>query len=159
MGWLLRKIDQVVAAVLAGSVGVSLSQLQAFMHQYLQRLGGHLDEARRNFDQLGSAPQLQVLEERSRQLLLDAAAGRVGEIEQARDTILGAGPFLRPFVFVREADPEIAMAALRDFQPAIPVDAASLGYALAGVVLALLVYDLVKAPFVLASRRRRHRVH
>lgn len=154
MGWLFRKMDEFVAVVFAGSVGVSLSQLQAFIHQYLQRLGGHLDEARRNLEQIGTASPFAALDEGSRQLLAHAATNRVAEIETARGTIAGADALARPFVFLREMDPGIAAAALRDFQPAIPLDVVSLGYALAGVLAALLLYDLLKAPFRLLARRR-----
>ena len=150
MNWLARKLDEFVGAVFAGLVGVSCSQLQAFIHQYLQRLGGHLDEAVRNLQRISTAPEFAGIDKASRELLAAAAADRVREIETALKTIREAGVFTRPFVFARDADPDIALAAMRDFQPAIPIDPASLGYAALGVLIALLVYDLVKSPFRLA---------
>ncbi len=147
MGWLARKLDEFVGAVFAGLVGVSCSQLQAYIHQYLQRLGGHLDEAARNLDRIANAPEFASLDKASRELLSAAATNRIHEIEVTLNAIRDSGVFMKPFVFARDMEPDVALAALQAFQPAIPIDPASLGYALVGVLIALLVYDLFKAPF------------
>src|ERR1035438_6225201 len=46
-----RMLDRLLCVLGA----VAFSQIPEFMQQYLQRLGGHLDEARRQLDQLQAA--------------------------------------------------------------------------------------------------------
>lgn len=156
MSWLLRKFDSLFAAVLAAVCGMGLSQAQAFAHQYLQRLGGHRDEAERAWHAVqegaGTAPDA------TGQRLAAEAHVRFQDLAQAYDTIREAAPLLKPVTLARHLDPEIASRVLVDFQPALPIDTASLAYAVVGMLLALFVYDLFKWPFAAMFRppRRRH---
>jgi hypothetical protein len=100
-----------------------------FLQQYLQRLGGHLDEARRIERQL---PQ---------------AAERVATLTVAHDTLAKADPLTRPFAFFRHLKTEIAWNTLANYRPAVPLTAEAAVYALVGVLLAA----LLARPF----RRRR----
>lgn len=147
MGWLGRKIDTLVGAILVAIAGMALSQFQAFVHQYLQRLGGHLDEARRNFRAVLEGELAPALDEAARQSMLEAARARVADIESAYEAIKGADILARPFVFLGHLEPNIAMRVFEDFKPAIPVDATSLIYTGTGMILALVVYELLKLPF------------
>lgn len=115
-------------------VGAALfSQLPEFMQQYLQRLGGHLDEARR-------------LQETS-----PALAARVAELVQAHDSLTSAGVLVRPYAFLRHLQPEIALNTLQIFRPALPLTLEGLVYAGFGMLAAVLLLRLVLEPF----RRRR----
>ena len=49
MRWLLSLFDRLIGTTIGAIAGVSASQTQAFIHAYLQRLGGHLDEARASY--------------------------------------------------------------------------------------------------------------
>lgn len=99
------------------------------MQQYLQRLGGHLDEAR--------------LIERQ----LPQRAERVASLTAAHDTLAKADPLTRPFAFFRHLKTEIAWNTLARYRPAVPLTLEAAAYALVGVLLAA----LLARPF----RRRR----
>ena len=157
MGWLARKLDSIVGAVFAAVGGTSFSQLQAFMHQYLQRLGGHFDEAQRHLTEVSQGDRYQGLGGPARQSLIEAAQRRVTDIQAAYDALRGADPLVKPFAFARHIDPDLALRVLPDFQPSIPIDTASLVYAGAGFVLGLLAYEILKLPFSLAMSPASHR--
>ena len=74
--------------------------------------------------------------------------------ERKTDAISGASASVRPFVFLREFDMDIAAATLRIFEPALPLSFAGLIYALAGIVAGWLLYELFKAPVGMLARRR-----
>ncbi|AEO46756.1 DUF2937 family protein [Rhodospirillum rubrum] len=161
MSWIVRKIDMLTGAVLASAAGMALSQTRAFITQYLQRLGGHLDEARLSLDRAlglvdpGDAGARMVIEG----LRLQGQA-RLAELESAYRAIATADVWTQPLVFLRHADWSIAEATARAFEPALPLSTESLVFTLSGVVLALVIYEILKAPFALAGRgaRRRRKV-
>ena len=134
---------------------VAFSQFPEFMQQYLQRLGGHLDEARR---------QLQHFQETAAQSGLtlerlisqtganpDAAVARLGGVmtetvtrvetlDHAQAALQGASLWSRPFVFLQHVDPAIARATWSIFKPAVPTTGEGLVYALLGMLVLLAVY-------------------
>lgn len=148
MRWVLRRLDSLAGAVLAALGGLAASQLLAFIQAYQQRLGGHLDEARRAqhalFGDLTSPAQADQI---FRARMTEMAQARVDDLDAAYRAIEQAGPFTRPFAFFAHFDQEIALATARVFHPAIPFDPPSLLYAAAGLVLGWLLWELVKAPF------------
>lgn len=152
MGWVARKADNLGSACCGAGGGMGLSQAPAFTQAYLQRLGGHLDEARRSLSMIERGQWLRDLTPAER---LSAAAdfrARVVELEQAFDAIAEAPPMLQPLRMLQHADGEIAARAWEYFTPAVPIDPPSLVYTGVGIVLALLVYELVKAPAALFRR-------
>lgn len=153
MGWILDKADRLAGTLFAALLGAATSQFQAFVQAYLQRLGGHLDEARRM----------------ARELALRGASGdampgekvgamlqhRIAELETAIRAIEQANPYMKPVAFFAHMDPEIAAAAAVNFTPALPLDTPGLVYALAGAVLGWGAWELVKWPARAALSRRR----
>ena len=150
---------------------VVFSQAPEFMQQYLQRLGGHLDEARRQLAQFKSvaAQSGLSLEQFIRQTNANAdlavaklggvmtdAAARVEHLETAQAAIHGASPLSRPFVFLRHVDTEIANATWSIYQPAVPTTVEGLLYALLGMAMFLgLYYGVIKLPLLQLLKRRR----
>ena len=144
MGWLLEKTDRLVGTIFAAAAGVAASQFQAFVLAYLQRLGGHLDEARRMARELDlrrsageAAPSEQVT---------SMLQQRIAELETAIRAIEQANPYLKPVAFFMHMDTEIAAAAAVNFTPALPLNAPSAIYAFAGAVLGWIVWELAKWP-------------
>lgn len=152
MSWLLRKIDSLAGTCVAAASGLAASQAQAFSAAYLQRLGGHIDEARLTLEKIRAGDYAGPLPVDMQAALVSAAERRVGDLARAYDAIMSADPLWRPFTLLRDMDTAIAKAALASFQPALPLDTASLVSALAGMVLGWLAYGLVTAP--LHWRRR-----
>jgi hypothetical protein len=154
-----------------GVVGAVLfSQLPEFFQQYLQRLGGHLDEARRQLEQFrqtaaASGLTLEQLVAQTRaqadpavarlgQVMADTSA-RVGNLAASESALRGASAWSRPFVFLRHLDPAIAHATWAVFRPAVPTTLEGLAYALVGVAVMLALYHgAVRGPLARAWRRR-----
>jgi hypothetical protein len=153
MPWLLRKIDSLIGTVIAATAGLATSQAQAFSAAYLQRLGGHIDEARQTLEKIRASDYAGALSVDVQAALASAAERRLNELARSYDAIMAADPLWRPLTLIRDADLTIAQAAFANFQPALPLDSASLISALVGMVLGWLVYGLVTAPLHLRRRR------
>lgn len=127
------------------------------MQQYLQRLGGHLDEARRQLvvfqqtaaqaglsldqfiSQTGTNPDGSVARLGG---VMTEAVERVSTLQSAHDALLHASLWERPFVFVRHLDVTIARATGAVYQPAVPTTIEGLLYALAGMLVFLALYHV-----------------
>lgn len=155
MGWVARKFDNLGSALSGAGGGMGLSQAPAFTHAYLQRLGGHIDEARRTLELIERGELLGELNMVDRETAAIQFSARVDELEQAFSAISDAAPLLQPLVMLQHADTEIARRAWEAFTPAVPVDVHSLVYTGSGVVVALLLYELIKTPAALFKRPRR----
>ena len=134
---------------------VLFSQVPEFMQQYLQRLGGHLDEARRQLQQFtDTAAQSGLTLER---FIAQTAANaepavaklggvmtgtveRVADLAAAQTALQNATTWSRPFVFVARLDLPIARATWGIFKPAVPTTLEGLLYALAGMLVLLAFY-------------------
>jgi hypothetical protein len=163
---LLDRLLCVVGAVL-------FSQLPEFIQQYLQRLGGHLDEARRQLEQfravatqsdltldqliarnLGSSEPTVVRLGR----MIHETMARVDALAAADAAIRQSSIVSRPFLFLRHLDLSIAHATWTIFKPAVPTTIEGLLYSVCGVLLALAFYHGgVKLPIRHALRRRAER--
>lgn len=152
---------------------VIFSQAPEFMQQYLQRLGGHLDEARRQLRQFqetaaqsgltldgligrtgaNADPAVARLGE-----VMTAARARVDTLEAAQSAIQHASLWTRPFVFLRHLDPAIARATAAIFKPAVPTTIEGLVYALLGMLVLLAIYHLgFKYPLARLARAQARR--
>jgi hypothetical protein len=166
----LRVFDGLADRVLCVVGAVLFSQGPEFMQQYPQRLGGHLDEARR---QLGifqhTAAQAGLsLDQFIAQTgantdpsvarlggVMSDAVSRVTSLQAAHDSLLHAAIWERPFVFVRHLDVGIASATGNVYQPAVPTTIEGLVYATTGMLLVLAIYHLgLKRLFLLFRRRQ-----
>lgn len=157
MTWLLKKLDMLLGAGFAATVGMCASQVQSFIDQYLQRLGGHLDEATLNLERIQTGVRYQTMSETVRRELELDAAGRVDELRSSYEAISAAGLIEQPFAFFRHANDAIVTGTWADFVPAVPLDAHALIYISIGIVLALVVYEVVKLPLVLMFGQPRAR--
>jgi hypothetical protein len=162
--------EAVVDRVLCVVGAVAFSQMPEFMQQYLQRLGGHLDEARRHlarYQKIADDTHVTLAELATRfNGSMDAATAKVGgvitdtaarvhELEAAQAAIQHAGIFGRPFAFLRHADLEIARGTWSIFKPAVPTTVEGALYAAAGIVVLLgFYYGLIHHPIVRVWKRR-----
>ncbi|HEY5078215.1 MAG TPA: DUF2937 family protein [Opitutaceae bacterium] len=167
-----RILDRVLCV--CGAVG--FSQLPEFMQQYLQRLEGHLDEARLQVErfkeaaaQAGTTLDQMIVgagqnpDPAMARLggVIRAAVARVDELGAADASMRSASAWTRPFAFLAHVDWGIARATWAIYRPAVPTTAEGLVYAGAGMVFALALYHLcVRAPiagFLLRRRQARSR--
>lgn len=147
--------DSFVDRVLCVVGAILFSQAPEFMQQYLQRLGGHLDEARRQLahfkqiaDQAGISldnfiNQTSVNAEPTVAKLggvMKDTADRVSDLAAAQDALQHASLWTRPFVFFRHLDLGIAQGTWSAYQPGVPTTFEGLVYALLGMLVLLVVY-------------------
>lgn len=171
---LLGAGDGVLDRVLCVLGAIVFSQGPEFMQQYLQRLGGHLDEARRHLLQFEKVAEQSGLSlERLIQQtnanadpavaklggVMDAAAERVAELEAAQQAILHAAVWERPVAFLRHVDADIAQATWAIYKPAVPTTVEGLVYAAIGMAVLLALYHVgLRYPAVRLARARRRRL-
>jgi len=152
---------------------VIFSQVPEFMQQYLQRLGGRLDEARLQLLQFQHAATQSglTLERLISQTtanvdpavarlggVMTAAIARVDTLEGAQSAIENASLWTRPFVFLQHIDPAIAQATWTIFKPAVPTTVEGFVYALLGMLGLLAIYHFgFKYPLARMARARSQR--
>jgi hypothetical protein len=152
---LAATLEKFLDRTLGAAGAVACAQLPEFMQQYLQRLGGHLDEARRQLAafarvareaglslpdyiaRLSGNPDAVVA--KTGGVIRDLAA-RVDELAAAEKALREASAWARPWVFLRQLDTEIASGTWGVFRPAVPTTWEGLVYAAVGVALALAIY-------------------
>jgi hypothetical protein len=157
VSWLTRRLDLLGAAAAGGFGGIALSQAPAFTQAYLQRLGGHIDEARRTVERIETGAILPWLADDGRDRAAGEIAERVAQLQRLQERLLDAPELLRPLALLRHADWAIARSAADAFTPAVPLSPAALTWTLIGIVLAALTYDALKLPFAAAGRIRQRR--
>lgn len=155
-----RCCDTLLDRVLCVLGAVGLSQAPEFFQQYLQRLGGHLDEARRHLASFEAVARqsgitLQQLIETTRAQPVEPVAklgnviaesqARVESLAAAEAALREASMWERPFVFMAHVDSSIAARTWEVFKPAVPVTIEGFVYAGAGMLLALGLYQLAVA--------------
>ena len=151
---LMDRLFAVVGAVL-------FSQIPGFISHYMQRLGGHLDEAQKNVAEwraiavrVADGSLFRLIDrylnsgvaesvEAGRKCSADIA--RFEELQLALDAISKAPVWKRAWVFLRHVDGDIARSALAGYVPNVPIDPESLIYGLAGLVLGVALYQGSKA--------------
>ena len=161
-------LDRVLCV--AGAVG--LSQAPEFYQQYLQRLGGHLDEAMRQlakFEAVARESGVTLAELITKTRAASEPVGKLGDVmaesvervtqlRAAEEALRGATLWERPWVFIQKMDTEIAAATWEVFKPAVPVTAEGFVYAGCGMVLALVLYQAAVAwPLRVAAAKWRTR--
>lgn len=157
MSWLTRRLDHLGSAAAGGVGGLGFSQAPAFTHAYLQRLGGHIDEARRTIDKVAGGEILPWLGEDGREQAVSELSLRLVELQQLQQSLLETPAMLRPVALMSHADWSIARGVAESFVPAVPIDPASIVWTLIGVVLAAVSWDAAKVPFWAAGKARKRR--
>ncbi len=138
----LNTLDRFLAALAGAAGGLVFVQFPQFLAQYLQRLGGHIDEATL------SAAKFKIPE----------LAARAQELKTGLEAISGAPALMKLPSFLYHAQWDIAKAAWKNFTPGMTFNDAGLLYFFCGLVIALLLYGgvkfaLVKALAALGVRR------
>lgn len=136
------------ACTLAGAV--LLAQFPQFYAQYIQRLAGHIDEARRTIAlyektaaELGLSLEQYIEQHLASDSAVFASTGRViasllerlHNLEHSFSALLEAAPLHRWWIFLQEGEWTMVIQTWRDFTPGIPTTIEGLLYASAGLLL------------------------
>src|SRR3954471_24132107 len=123
LGPLLTAGESLIDRLLCVAGAVAFTQVPEFFQQYLQRLGGHLDEARRQLLQFQTiatqaGPTIEAFAAQTSPNadtavaklggVITATVERVHELELAQSALQSASLWERPFVFLRHVDASIA---------------------------------------------------
>ncbi len=145
----LRRLPQIISGLLGAGL---CSQFPAFYDQYIQSLGGRLDQARVHASRITAAAHEQGLSAanylshfsesgdpavRAQAEVMAAALADPERLETALRILTQAGLSARPFALLRHLDPAVAAATAERFAPALPLGLEGAIYAVLGALLAL----------------------
>jgi len=148
--------------------GLLFGQFPHFYAQYLQRLGGHLEEARLQLTQYTQAANLHHLSlEEYIRIHLDSSNSifnssgkiiadlvkRFEMLEKAYLALREAPPLWRGWVFIHYRESDIILETLKDFTPGFPITWEGLSYAVIGIICFWGVYYLIKQLFKYAFKK------
>lgn len=135
-----------LASGVAGAAATS--QFPEYSQQYIQRLGGAVDELAvvvADFDTSAKAVGLtresalnqmqgtDFLERRRTDMMF--TFGRYDRLRGDLSTLEGQGPFMRAYAIPRLVDAQISAAVWRVYQPAVPLNLAGLIFGIVGFIL------------------------
>jgi hypothetical protein len=157
MSWLTRRLDHLGSAAFGAVGGLLFSQAPAFTQAYLQRLGGHVDEARRTVEQVTSGELLPWLAAEGRASAAAELQLRLDELQMLQQRLLDSPDLLRPLALLRHGEWSIVERASGDFAPAVPLDLAALTWTGIGIFIAAMLYELLCRAPIGAVRWQRQR--
>ena len=139
MEYVKRKADNLGNAVSVLTGAGILGQFPQFLAQYLQRLGGHIDEAK----------LIQAKEH------LPQLATRISDLEKALHQINEAGTIGKLFAFAKNVDLSIASRALENYAPGVTFNNEGLLYCGVGALLGYVTYEFgfKGAKYLLTSKK------
>lgn len=156
------------SAALAGAL--TLAQFPAFFAQYLQRLGGRLDQAQAQVARIEAAARAEGLavtdyiavfldsgesaHRRQGSIMLEEIA-ELDRYRAAFDALTQAGAGERLLDFIARFDPAIARAALSEFSPGLALSPEGLAYAAAGLCVGWAFAAATERVLAVARRRSR----
>ncbi len=140
---------------LAGAVGAgSLSQFPTYYQQYLQRLGGRLDQAQIQVSRIEQAARDEGMTlaayidkftssadttYRQQGAVLREEVADLSRLRDAVDALIQAPPIARPLRLLQNIDMDTARTALGDFALSLPLTTEGFVYAGIGLILGLLI--------------------
>lgn len=163
-----RFLDSLVDRVFATIGALIFVQFPQFFSQYMQRLGGHLDEARRAVDEFvkaAAANHLTLHEYVEIHLtsnnkifistgkLMNGFVERLQHLESSMAALKDASPWNRWWVFLKEMDLDIAKRTLENYTWGIPTTVEALIYALIGLLLFFGLYQGIKGTIRFIARK------
>lgn len=130
--WIGNKIDQILLVIFGMAGGLTLGQFPQFFAQYMQRLGGHIDEARQIFEQYNIAD----------------LGKRVVDLEKGLQAIQNAPDMWRLKEFLANAQWDIVQRTLENYKPGITFTSEEIYYLVAGALIGMISYWIIKGLLV-----------
>ena len=151
--------ESVLDRIISAAGALIFMQIPAFLVQYKQRLGGHVDELAllikrykaaaadnsRTIDEyIGLHLQSDVKEFVSTGKIMSENLERFTDLSAALKTLTESKGIVKFFSFLKDIEPDIFKAALKNFVPGISFNFETLFYAAAGIIFFMSVYFLIK---------------
>jgi hypothetical protein len=163
-----RIIDKFADRIFAVAFAILFAQFPQFVAQYIQRLGGHIDELARIVNRYReSAKEVgKTLEQfidthlqsntpdfvHSGRIMIENLT-RLTNMTTALADLKNSSVFAKPFIFFGHIDLSIAKGTLSSFVPGIPTTLEGALYACIGIIFGMIIYFLVKSIARLAFSR------
>jgi len=164
----VRFVDSLLDRICAVLGALACAQFPQYATQYIQRLGGHVDEAARNMEKYREIAKEvgKSLYQYSQHLLnsKDPAVFRTGQkiasdlerydqLAAALKELQSAPAYKKFIVFIQNIDLDIARATLGNFTPGLPVTLEGAAYAAAGIVIGMVLYFCVSRLVILLVKK------
>jgi hypothetical protein len=164
----VRFVDSLLDRVCAALGAVAMAQFPQFCAQYIQRLGGHVDEAARNIEKYREIAKEtgKSLYQYSQHLLnsKDPAVFKTGQkiagdlerynqLAAALKELQNAPAYKKFFVFISHLDMDIARGAWENFTPGLPVTMEGAAYAAAGIIIGMIFYFCVSRLIIVTVKK------
>ncbi len=147
-------------------------QIPAFLVQYQQRLGGHVDElallirryksaaadnSRTVEEYIGLHLQSDVKEFVSTGKIMADNMERFTDLSSALKDLSGSKGLIKFFHFIKDMDFDIVKAAMKNFVPGISFSIDTLIFGLLGIIFFMTVYFIIKKSLLfIISRIKKH---
>ncbi len=157
-------LDRIVAVVCA----FMFAQIPQFMAQYLQRLGGHVDELTRIVGQYTQAATeagktleqfvathltSAVVDFVSTGKIMEENISRLKVLTRALEELNTASTYTKFIVFLKDLDAGIVKNTFHNFTPGVPVTLETIVYALIGLIVGMLIYHAISWAIVAFSKK------
>lgn len=155
----LKFLESLADRVISAAGALIFAQLPAFIVQYQQRLGGHVDELRRivekyklyaaNNDRtveeyINIHLQSNVKEIASTGRLMQENLARFSELSEALREITDSTGITKLFMFFKNLDLDIYRGTMKNFVPGITFNTDAILYSVIGIIVFMSIYFLVK---------------
>jgi hypothetical protein len=164
----VRFVDSIADRICAVLGAVALAQFPQFLVLYMQRLGGHADEAARNIEkykdiakELGKtlyqysqhllASKDQVVFKTGQKIAQDLE--RYNSLAAALKELESAPAWKKFFVFIKSIDLDIARGTWDNYTFGLPLTWEAAAYACAGIIIGMLLYFCVSRLVILVVKK------
>lgn len=168
LGFLESLLDRIISVTGA----IVFAQLPAFIVQYQQRLGGHVDELKHLIDRYKSYAasnnrsleeyinihlQSTVKEFASTGQLMTENLTRFNELSKALKELADSTGLVRLFMFFKNIDLDIYRGTMKNFVPGITFSTDAVLYGITGVIIFMSIYLFIKKSITfIISRIKRY---
>lgn len=161
-------IESLLDRIISVAGAIVFAQMPAFIVQYQQRLGGHVDELKhliskyrsyaasnnRTLDEyINIHLQSTVKEFASTGQLMNENLARFNELSSALKEIADSTGLLKLFMFFKNFDVEIYRGTMKNFVPGITFSTDAILYGLTGVIIFMSIYWLIRKTVILIIRK------
>lgn len=156
----LRVLESLIDRTLVIIGSITLVQFPQFYAQYLQRLGGHMEECRRivsDYAKTANSFNLSLQEYirvhltsdnpvfQSTGTIIENTLNRLADLESSFQALKTAALYNRWWVFLKNIDPAIFKQTCSEYTPGLPITFESLAYALVGLLFTWGFYQGIKS--------------
>lgn len=160
-------IESLVDRIISVTGAIIFAQMPAFIVQYQQRLGGHVDELKHLIDKYKSYAasnnrtldeyinvhlQSSVKEFASTGQLMAENLARFNELGKALKELADSTGLIRLFMFFKNIDIDIYRGTMKNFVPGITFSTDAVLYGITGVIIFMSIYWLIKKSVTLIIR-------